>query len=491
MLAYGWPIILAISITPFIVSGLGIREYGVYIFLSTVLSIVGLVDFGISTAVAKYLAEYHARGEQEKIKRLMSSAISIFIIVGLIGLVVFISGIALSDYVSRLSEFSIYKTGMLAAGLLFFVSSITSIYTVSLQAFQRFDISSKIGIVSLTIQQVSILLAVINGYSINTIFTIQLSIAISNWIFQYFLFQKIFPFTSYRVGWYKEEVVKCYKFGLVTFANNIATTSLTYLDRLIMPFFLGPSNLTYYSLPGNVTTRIPGIANSMTAVLFPMASGYSGTGDNERLKILYVRSFRLIAVMAMAVTVTTMSYADKILFYWISPELAEKATGVMIILAITNLILAFTGPLSNFLLGMGKLKFLTTFSIIMAILNTTLLVILLPIGGIIGAAWAYLLSVLPTMYMLYFTEKKYLNLSGRIHYYRDTILKNLLVGVLVGVVAYFFISPLMTSLAMVLFLGGTTILFYFFLYRMFGFFEKEDWDSFMVFAGRFIKAKIG
>jgi stage V sporulation protein B len=301
------------------------------------------------------------------------------------------------------------------------------------------------------------------------------------------LARKILPELPTKFIWDKIEAIKCYKFGLTTFINNIATTSLTYLDRLIIPFFLGPSSLTYYSLPGNITSRIPSLSNSLTVILFPMASGLSGTGDMEKIRNLYIRSFRLITVVAAAITVTTLAYAHQILQYWISAEFADKATTVLIILAFTNFILALASPLSNFLLGLGKLKFITTLSITMAVVNTVLLVILIPIAGINGAAWAYLLSLFPVLYMIYFTEKHYLSLSERRKYYIKIILGNILVGVVVYLISKLLLVHLISSLILVLVVGGFTMVLYIVIYWALRLFEREDVESVKLFAGRLIK----
>ncbi len=486
-LGYGWPIIISLFITPVIVSGLGIKNYGIYIFFNTVLSFMGLLDFGVSTAVGKYLAEYHGRGDMHRIKALLATANTIFLGVGVAGLIVFLVGVALPSIFPIFSDYGDYKIGLIAAGLLFLVSSISSTYTLVVTALQRFDVGTKIGIASLTVQQISILILVLNHYSINAIFVTQLIFIIITLFVQVRACQKIMPETVYRLGWDKIEAKKSYIFGLVTFLNNMATVSLTYLDRLIMPFFLGPSALTYYSLPGNIAMKVPGVSNSLAAVLFPMASSLSGSGEFDRLKTLYIRSFRLITVLAAAISVTAIAFSRELLTYWISPDLAAKATTVMIILVVTNFVLALTGPLSSFLLGLGKLKFLTTLSIIMALINTILLVILMPIAGITGAAWAYLLSLIPSIYMFYYTEQHYLKLDRRMHYYVNIIWKNLLVSVIMLFIARFVGAQFVHSLTSVFAIGAVIGIMYLTLYYLFGFFEQEDVESMKLFFKKISK----
>lgn len=252
---------------------------------------------------------------------------------------------------------------------------------------------------------------------------------------------------------------------------------------MIIPFFTGPSNLTYYSVPGNVTGKIPGFANTLSTTLFPMTSQLDGSKDIARIEVLYVRSFRLITIIASALTITAIAFAYKILLYWLNADFAIHSTGILIILAFTNFILAMLGPLSNFILGLGKLKFLTIMSVIMGVLNAVLLLVLLPRYGITGAAWAYLLSILPVGYMFYHTEKKFLFLSGRKEYYLKKFLMTVITSLVVWIIDVYFLSPLVVNLATLLCIGAVSLVFYILLYRIFGFFEKEDWRDMELFFG--------
>jgi O-antigen/teichoic acid export membrane protein len=484
MLSYGWPIIFSIVITPIIVAGLGIRSYGVYTFFNTIVGLLGLLDLGVSVAISKYLAEYCAQKDSDKIKRLLGTASSILLGIGVAGLLIFIIGTSLPFFVKVFPDVGTYRLAMIAAGITFLISSVTSLYTTTFSALQRFDLSSKVGIVILSIQQISILVLVLAGYSINAIFVSQLVVAAISFLIQRRAAFKVLPEFSHKLSWDRAEAAKYYRFGLTTFINNISTSSLTYLDRLIIPFFLGPSNLTYYSLPGNVGGKIPSLSNSLSVILFPMASGLQGTGEHDKLRTLYVRSFRLITVVSAAATVTVIAYAYEILRYWISPDLADRSAGILIILALTNFILALVGPLSNFLLGLGKLRFITTFSIIMALANTILLLVLLPFGGITGAAWAYLLSLFPVAYMFYYTEKHYLNLTERRTHYRKTVLGNLLTGGIVFALAKLTLVHLIFNMTTLLIVAGLTGLLYLIVYWLFGLFEAEDINSIKLFTNR-------
>jgi len=488
VIGYLWPMIFTVFVTPIIIFRLGIKDYGIYLFINTIISLLGLLDFGISAAVAKYLAYYCGKKDPQAVKTLTHTANSLFMLIGLLGLavsaVIAFYGPGLLS--SQFASYAQYSMLFLIGGGIFFFNSIDGSYSSILTAVQRFDISNIIGIPSLTISSLGMLVIVLMGGSLTAIFILQLIISLLITVVTFYFGKKVMPEATMRFGWNTEELKKCYTFGIVTFINNIASTALTSLDRIIIPLFAGPSNLTYYAMPGNVTARIPSFAGVLGTTLFPTASQLEGENNRKRIEILYVRSFRLITIMAAAITVTAISFAYKTLFFWLNADFATHSTDILIILALTNFILALLGPLSAFLLGLGKLKFLTVMSVGMGVLNAILLVILLPRYGITGAAWAYLLSVLPVTYMFYHTETRYLSLSGRKKYYFKKILGTLVVSALLWAINTFVLSFLVVNLITLLLIGTVSVTGYILLYKLFGLFEAEDWIDMEIF---FIMAK--
>lgn len=183
---------------------------------------------------------------------------------------------------------------------------------------------------------------------------------------------------------------------------------------------------------------------------------------------------RLITIISTAITVTFIAFAYEMLEYWINSEVADKATDVLIILAVTNLILAITNPLSNFLLGVGRLRALSITSIFTAVINAILLIILLPRFGIEGAAWAYLLALIPYIYLLYKTEQSYLNLTFRRAHYLKLISQLAITSSIVFLTDIYFIKSFVTSFLLVILSIMFSCIMFVIVHYLFGFFEKED-----------------
>lgn len=482
--AFTWPMLFSILITPVIVLKLGVKDYGVYIFVGTITGLLSLLDLGVSYAVIKFLAEYQAKGEESKIKKLISSANSLFLLIGLAGLAITIL-ISLAGnwlFVERLAGQQFYLILFLLAGAGFFVSSINNLYALIPEALQRYDISSKLSIAYQTISSLTILILVLVGYKLIAIFWAQLILTLIFFFTRRYYALKILPLAKYNLGWDAQEIKNCYRFGLATVINNTASISLASLDRLIIPIFIGPSQLTYYSLPGNVAARIPGVTDNLSGIIFPISASINSVGDEEKIKRFYIRSVRLVTVIASAISLSVIFLAYPIMRYWISPEVADKSAGVLIILTLTNFTIALLSPINAFFFGLGKLKFSTTLNLVMAIINASLLLWLLPNYGITGAAWAYLLSVSPIFYMIYFIEQKYLHLTNRGRYYRKMIWQIGSTAIIFFFIAKFIISSLIINFLTLAILGPGAVLTYLLLYKISGFVEEEDWQDFKKFA---------
>jgi len=491
-LAFTWPMVFSILITPIIVLKLGVKDYGIYIFVGTITGLLGLLDLGVSYAVIKFLAEYKARDETEKIKKMIYSANSLFLLVGLAGLAItillFFGGNWL--FASRLAGQQSYLILFILAGAGFFVSSVNNLYGLIPEALQRYDISSKLNIIYLTLSPLSTLILVLFGYKLVAIFISQLIFTILFILVRRRYALKILPLAKYRLSWDREEIKHCYRFGLATVVNNTASISLASLDRLIIPIFIGPSQLTYYSLPGNVAARIPGVTDNLSGVIFPVSASINSVGNIERLKRFYVRSVRLVTIIASAISLSVIFLAYPIMRYWLNADFADRSTSVLIILTLTNFTIALLSPINSFFFGLGKLKFSSMLNTVMAILNAVLLLFLLPKYGITGAAWAYLLSVLPIFYLIYFIEQKYLHLVDRNKYYRQTIFQIGSTAIIFFFIVKFLISPFIASFATLAILGPGTVITYLLLYKALGFWEREDWQDLKKFMTIiFIKIK--
>ncbi len=487
------PIIIVIFVTPIIISYWGVKQYGVYIFLNTIITFLGLLDLGVSVANSKHIIEYHSKHEDDKLKNIIYSMNSVYLIMACAYLIICITiGIIIQTFfISRvgLGENN-YLLLFSIVGFTGFIGAIFCNFTNIIFTIQRYDLNLKISMTFIVLSNLFMLLLVMHGYSLVSVMIMYMMLACMNALINYFVAKNIFPLMQLRYAWVKEEIMKNYKFGLSVAFNNLANSSLVHFDKLLVPIFLGNAQLTYYSVPGSIATKISSISGTFSSLLFPITVNLHTLNDQEKIKRVYARSIRLIMILSAAISLSIIFMADKILHFWLGTDFIKQSTIVLIVLVATNFFLALFSPISNLLMAMGKMKFLTTGSIIMAIVNIIALFLLLPRYGINGAAWAYLIATLFICYMLYYAEKNYFQIN---HFFEHLKLlaKLSLTAIPFFLIVKFLFYPMINSFASLVVFGPSSVVLFLLLYKIFGFLNKEDWNDFkMIFFSILKKLKI-
>ncbi len=247
-LGFVLPILLTIIVTPVVVKKVGVTDYGVFLLLNTISSFLSLLDLGLSQAVVKYTSEYNAQGEYKKLERLLGSAKTLYVAVGLVGLFACI--------VLALWYLPIFKIGVesqvhmqivfLLSGLTFFVTSQNYVYNVLPSALQRLDIVNKLNLVNVVLLNIATLVLVYLGYKLKAIMALNLFATIVLSLIYRVICRKLLPQIKIKYVWVKEELKKALKFGFLAAVSLFSTYALAYLDRIIIPIFSGTAALSFY-----------------------------------------------------------------------------------------------------------------------------------------------------------------------------------------------------------------------------------------------------
>jgi O-antigen/teichoic acid export membrane protein len=481
------PAITVIFITPIVISNLGVKDYGVYIFLNTVITFLGLLDLGIGVATSKHIVEYISTKQEDRLKKLIYSMNSVyFILAGIFFIACLFVGYIIKNYIKVDDLQTNYLLLFFIIGLTSFIGSFFANFNNLLASIQRYDLHIKLSMIFFVLSNIGILILSILGYKLVAILSFQLIVAVISCISFFVIVRKVFPIMKFEYGWDKMEIFKNYKYGLSVAFNNVASSSLVHFDKLIVPIFTNASSLTYYSVPGGITNRISGISGTLSSLLFPITVNLHSLNNIEKIKRVYIRSVRLITILSASISLAMMFMADKILLFWLNADFVRNSLLVFILLILTNFILAIFSPLSNLLMAMNKMKFLTTWSIVMAVVNIISLFVFMPLFGINGAALAYLIGVLPIFCIFYLAERNYFKES----YFRNHLVlfaKIIATAIPLFLIEKFSIYPLINSFIMVIIFGPICVAVFLLLFKLFGFVETEDWNDFKTFVFRFIK----
>jgi O-antigen/teichoic acid export membrane protein len=413
---FGWPIVVALIVTPIVVNGLGPSAFGVLTLLAVTLGLFGLLDLGIGGSAMRAVAQHAERQDLDGAARVMGTVVTAYVGLGILGSAVI--ALATPFLVSEL--LSIPDELQPAATLAFYVSAagfpvslLVGAFAAVPKAFQRFDLSTRVSLAFSTVAPVATVALVVSGYGLPVIAAASLGVNVVMGIVYYRVARRLLGMR--RLPWGVDVALlrDLARFGGWFITASIGVTILYQLDKVLLGSLLSVAAVTYYVVPGGLANRIQGAVGAATQVVFPASSAMFARGDRDALARLYRDGTRMSFLLAAALGVPLAVYADRFLLHWLGPEFAERSSLVMVLLVGTYMLLGLTGVAWGLGFGSGRAKVNALFVLGMAGLDVGLLLVLVGPFEITGAAMAYLISAaLGAPALIGYVERNILGLGG-------------------------------------------------------------------------------
>jgi len=409
----GWLLILAFIATPFIVHGLEVYLYGIYILISVVIDYFAFLQFGMGAASVKYIAQYLAQGDEDKIRMIFwTGAVSHFFM-GLLGMIILIVFAPLFvDWFfhvpSDLRETALFALRVGSIG--FLISMLSGMTSGVIRALGRFDLLNIMGIIFGTLQIAATVLLLILGFSLKEIIIANVAVQ-SAGLYCYWVYAKrLLPFLSKPV-WDTNMLLHLFKFGGFVTISGIVGPILTNIEKIFLTALRSVSALTYYAVPFSLINRLSVIPSSFSSVLFPTFSFLQESDQEQINRDLHYRSTLYLFLIYIVPLVFFIFFGRPFLAWWMGIDFAEKSTMILIILGFAGLINAVAYPSITCLQAMGKPQLPATFHVIEIFLYIPAGYFLIKTYGGIGAAFAWFLRVLVDTILLQWASCRLLRVS--------------------------------------------------------------------------------
>lgn len=438
-------LLLGFFTTPFIIHKLGNESYGILAIVTAVVGYFSILDLGLGISVIKYLADYHAKEDSKAIEKVIGTALTTYIIIGLLGAAL------ITIFVQPLTRHFLHISAPLIpiAVMVFYVSAIGFLINMILAVFhavpsamQRMDILNSrniffgllntLGIIGLLILGFNLLAVVIWSVVVSAIATLAFLIMIL----------KLLPGISIKLSFERKIFLKLLKFGTFKSLSNIFGQVVFQLDKLFIGIFHPISAVTFYVAPVNLVQKgLSGILNVTSAVFPAMSSSYA-TSDIQRVRDLYLHMSKFITFIVFPLMSCLFIFSDQIIGFWLGNNYISRSAPVLRILTPAYFVAAMSAPgvVATDALNMPQIA--TLFSSVSAVINLSTALILIPKLGIEGAAWALLINfIVQVPVFLMVVHKKLIKISN-LEVIRACLIKPISAGIIASVVAYIFSKQL-------------------------------------------------
>lgn len=387
-------ILAGLLYTPWMINQIGKNQYGLYTLANSLITLF-LIDFGLSSATARYISKYKAEKNQEKINNFLGAIYKLYL---LVDIVICLSLIVVFFFLDKIyvnltnTELEIFK-------IVYIISAIYSILNFPfvtlngiLTAYEKFiqlklaDVLYRSLIVSLTI------VALLLGKGIYALVTVN---AIAGFIITGYKLYIIHKKTDIKINFYYYDKL-LYK---NIFGFSIWITVSILAQRLIFsitPSILGVmSNTASIAIFGIVTT-IEGytyiITNAINGMFMPKISKiYNEKNSKTNLEILMLKVGRFQFILNGLIIVGFLILGKTFIELWVGKEYLDAYMGILLVI-IPGLFFNSLQIANTAMIVQNKVKIQAYITLVTGIINICLSPIFINYFGVKGACFSIFMA---------------------------------------------------------------------------------------------------
>ena len=402
---------IAFVVSPIIVHKLGNERYGIWTLIVSITGYFTVLDFGINTAIVRFVSKYKATNEIEKLRGIYSSSFLFFFIAGIIAMLIiaifahFFKDIFGIESISR----KYISAVLLIVGIDFSLSLIFSVFLGSLRALQEFLAVNIISISTSILKNIFIVIALYKGGSLLSLAIIQISSNIIKYISQHILIRKKYAFLSFNLSLCSKQTFKqIFDYSIYSFLIAVAIKVLFYTDSIVIGSLLTISDVTFYAIPATIIDYLEKLIWAVISVLIPIISSFEAVGDNKRNSLIYSVGTKYTLFLALPILIVLFTAGSDFIRLWMGPDYEVRSGNVLKILLIGYFFALSQLIAHGILKGVSLHKALAYILCIEALANLLLSVILAKTFGINGVAFGTTLPLIAAnlFFIPFYTCKK-------------------------------------------------------------------------------------
>jgi GT2 family glycosyltransferase/O-antigen/teichoic acid export membrane protein len=401
-----WLLVLAFATTPVLVGGLGTDAYGVYALVLVLVGYFAFLDLGLGAATIRQLAQHEGAGDRAGLERTLRTAVTAYLVLGVLGA----AAIALSASVVVNALFDVpgglrgaATTALVLAGVGFAVNMPLAVLNAVPNALQRLDLANALNVLFATVGAGGAVALVASGRGLVSLLAYSVCLSAVAFVAFYALARRLLPGVRLRPGFDRGAFRVLTSFGLLKFANQLSVQTVYHLDKVLVAALVSVSAVAFYVVPVSIAQRLTGLVATVSTAFLPAATQLQAAGDRERFRDLYLRSERVVALVALPVGLLLVVFAEPILDLWLGAEFAARSAWPLRFLALGYMLSALGTIPAVACDALGRPGVTTAFSAVGAAFNVTMCFVLIPRHGIAGASLVILLQSLVSLpiFLLY------------------------------------------------------------------------------------------
>jgi O-antigen/teichoic acid export membrane protein len=381
--------IISFVLAPVVVNTLGSVYYGIWALVNQFTGYLWLFDFGVRESVIKYVSQYHAAGEDEKLETTVRTAISVYTMVTLVALIA-VAGITTAlPYLFNIPE-GVVQTARAAAfitGATVAQAFLSNVFVGVLMGLQRIYLVARMSIVFSLIRAAAIYGVLLAGHGLVALATINLILSLANAGLVFYYCRVFLPHVRFRpIRPVREEVMTLFNYGKYVLLSNIGDKVVFATDAIVIGMFLPIAALTPYAIAGTLITQMRSVVMAMAAVFNPLTSSLRATHDERVVQGVLQSGAKAAMAVGLPLCLGFIMLGERFVALWMGDAHAATAGRIMTVLSLGYIIGLPYYTISGVLYGLGQHRIIAILRVVEGAINLTLSVVLVNVVGLVGVA---------------------------------------------------------------------------------------------------------
>jgi O-antigen/teichoic acid export membrane protein len=382
--------LVALVLPPFLVHRMSPAEYSAWVLILQVSAYVSLLDFGLQTAIGKFVAEYDAVGDLRSASSVLSSSFALLCVAALLGatLIATVSWqVPTLFHQMPTALFGDVRKGLLAVGLSLTFALPFNAFLAVFTGLQNYLFPTALSTISKLASSAALVVLLLMGGSL-----VQLALLIAT-------FNVITGISQY-LGWRalardrvkfalnfvdRAIVVRLTKYGSVLSIWTLAGLFISGLDTVIVGHF-DYRNTGFYAIATSVTNFMLLIVSSSLSPLLPAISSLQSSRTPQQIGNITIKSTRYCALMLCIMGLPIFFGAYPLLSMWVGRDYALRSARFLEYLVLGNGIRQLGYPYAIAVVATGKQHLATIAGVAEAAVNFGLSILLAQKIGALGVA---------------------------------------------------------------------------------------------------------
>lgn len=401
-------------LTPLYLNYLGLDQYGLYQMIYTVASYILILDFGINTAMVRYISKYHATNDYESEKNF--SAHCLITVVTIIVLMVasgLIMNAFLLDIYPTITAEEADVAHQLMLIMLLVISGTVLLRFVSgcVSAYEHFVVNNVVSVVKLILKIVLTICFLYIGMGVISVALVDVII-----IFAAILFLSIYAIRQlhFKIKLNKFDfalIIDLISFMFPVFLNAIIGYINNYVDKTVLGIMTSKADVAIYSIATTFITLFNSLPTAISGVFLPKATKmiFGGSYNSDDLTNFVIRPGRYQFMLCGGFVCGFALFGKEFISLWAGPNTVQAWTVAMIII-IPNMIPLIQNTTISILDALKKRLFRSVVLLIVSVIHVIISVFLVErygmMGAPIGSAFAFIVGYGVIMNVYYQKEIK-------------------------------------------------------------------------------------